>query len=76
VEDFGRHREAAIQPDGTYEECRTVHHGAACLMVTVGHVTVPALLKLNELRDALRVRGMPTGGSKEVLAARLADCWT
>jgi hypothetical protein len=68
-----KHREAAIQPDGTYQECRAVHHGGASLMVTVSHVTVPGRLKLNELRDALRVRGLPTGGSKDALAARLAE---
>ena len=62
-----------IQPDGTYQECRAEHGGGASLMVTVSHVTVPARLKLNNLRDALRARGMPTGGSKEALAARLAE---
>jgi hypothetical protein len=34
---------------------------------------VPQRLKLNELRSALRMRGAPTGGSKEALEARLLE---
>ena len=62
-----------IQADGTYQDCRAVHAGGASLLVTVVHVTFPQQLKLNELRSALRMRGAPTGGSKEALEARLSE---
>ena len=58
--------------DGTYQECRAVHAGGASLFVLVQHVTfVGRNLTLNDRRAALRARGMPSGGSKEALAARL-----
>ena len=50
-----------------------MHGGGASLLVQVRHVTEPQALKLNVLRDALRARGMPTGGSKEALAQRLSE---
>ncbi len=63
---------AAIQEDGTYNTCRILHHGGASLLVHVFHVRAPHRLKLNELREALRLRSLPTGGTKEALTARLA----
>lgn len=50
-----------------------MHRGAASLLVTVEHVTAGHWLKMNDLRDALRERGMPTGGTKDALAARLTE---
>jgi hypothetical protein len=72
VESFGG-QPAAIQASGMYQECRAVHHGGASLMVIVDQVTHAHQLKLNQLRDALRDRGLSTGGSKEALAARLTE---